>query len=186
MWSHDMQNRLIRLAAVFTLAGLTAGCFQPLYAERTASGGPGIVQAMRSVEVQQIVAANGTPESRLAVEVRDQLLFGLQGGSGQETAAKYRLRIRLSSNNASALVDSATGRTDVGSYRLTATYELLDNRSGKQEITGTVAARVSFDVPGQQQRFARARGQRDAETRAAQSIADDIKARLASYFVQGT
>jgi LPS-assembly lipoprotein len=53
-------------------------------------------------------------------------------------------------------------------------------------ITGNTFARVSYDIPGQAQRFARARGLRDAENRAAKLIADNIKARLASYFVAGT
>ena len=53
-------------------------------------------------------------------------------------------------------------------------------------VTGQTFARVSFDIPGQEQRFARARGLRDAENRAAKVIADNIKSRLASYFVAGT
>src|SRR5207253_849076 len=52
--------------------------------------------------------------------------------------------------------------------------------------SGTTFARVSYDNPGQQQRFANARGQRDAENRAAKVISDNIKARLASYFAAGT
>lgn len=186
MWSHDMARRLIRLAAVFALAGVTAGCFQPLYAERTLGGGPGIAEAMRRVDIMPIDAANGTPEARLAVEVRDQLLFGLQGGTGEAPRTTHKLRIRLSSANSSVIVDPVTGRTDVGNYRLNGTYDLFEGSAEKPVISGTVSARVSFDVPGQQQRFARARGQRDAETRAAKVIAEDIKARLASYFVAGT
>ena len=53
-------------------------------------------------------------------------------------------------------------------------------------MTGQTFARVSYDIPGQQQRFARIRGLRDAENRAAKVIADNIKSRLASYFVAGT
>jgi len=45
---------------------------------------------------------------------------------------------------------------------------------------------VSYDIPGQQQRFARSRGLRDAEDRAAKVIADNISQRLASFFVAGT
>ena len=52
-------------------------------------------------------------------------------------------------------------------------------------MTGQTFARVSYDNPGQQQRFANARGQRDAENRAAKVIADNIKSRLASYFIAG-
>ena len=50
-------------------------------------------------------------------------------------------------------------------------------------VTGATFARVSYDIPGQQQRFASARGQRDAEDRAAKVIAENITARLASYFI---
>ena len=46
--------------------------------------------------------------------------------------------------------------------------------------------RVTYNVPGQQQRFAKDRGLRDAETRAAKEIAEQIRSRLASYFVAGT
>ena len=63
---------------------------------------------------------------------------------------------------------------------------MVEIATNKVVMTGQTFSRVSFDIPGQQQRFARARGQRDAENRAAQVIADNIKARLASYFVAGT
>jgi LPS-assembly lipoprotein len=45
---------------------------------------------------------------------------------------------------------------------------------------------VSFDIPGQEQRFAAVRGLRDAENRASQVLAEQIKQRLASYFLAGT
>ena len=53
-------------------------------------------------------------------------------------------------------------------------------------MTGQTFARVSSDTPGQQQRFARVRGLRDAETCAGKVIAENIRSRLASYFVAGT
>jgi LPS-assembly lipoprotein len=53
-------------------------------------------------------------------------------------------------------------------------------------VTSQTFSRVSYNIPGQQQRFAGDRGLRDAENRAAQVIADNIRNRLASYFVAGT
>jgi LPS-assembly lipoprotein len=53
-------------------------------------------------------------------------------------------------------------------------------------MTGSTFSRVSYDIPGQMQRFARARAFRDAEDRAAQEIAENIQTRLASFFVAGT
>ena len=43
----------------------------------------------------------------------------------------------------------------------------------------------TYDNPGQAQRFSNARGQRDAENRAAKQISDNIRSRLASYFSAG-
>ena len=50
----------------------------------------------------------------------------------------------------------------------------------------TTFARVSYDIPGQEQRFARIRGLRDAESRATKQIAENISQRLSSFFVAGT
>ena len=56
----------------------------------------------------------------------------------------------------------------------------------KSVMTGTTFSRVSYDMPGSYQRYARARAFRDAEDRAAQEIADNIQTRLASFFSSGT
>ncbi len=69
---------------------------------------------------------------------------------------------------------------------LSATYSLIDLATGKAVISDGTSSSVSFNLPGQQQRFAGERGLRDAENRAAQVIADNIRNRLASYFTAGT
>jgi LPS-assembly lipoprotein len=56
----------------------------------------------------------------------------------------------------------------------------------KSVVLSTAFARVSYDTPGSEQRFARIRGLRDAENRAARVIAEHIRNRLASYFIAGT
>jgi LPS-assembly lipoprotein len=177
------------LAAKFlmamALAGLTAGCFQPLYGDKTVAGGAGISDKMSSVDVADIKAPNGTRLSRVGVEVRNGLLFGLTGG-GPAAAPNYRLDITLSSTNLSVIVDVTTGRPDIQNYGIDASYTLVDITNGKTVIRGITFSRVSYNIPGQQQRFAGDRGLRDAENRAAQVIADNIRSRLASYFVAGT
>ena len=84
------------------------------------------------------------------------------------------------------IVDVNTARSDVQQFGINASYILTEIVTGKSVATGTSTARVSYDNPGQQQRFANARGQRDAENRASKVIADDIRARLISYFAAGT
>jgi LPS-assembly lipoprotein len=180
----DIPN-LTRLAAVLALAGLTGGCFQPLYGDKTAVAGAGIGDRLSSVDVTPVKTPNGTRLSRLGVEVRNGLLFGLTGG-GPAAAPNYRLEIALTSSVTSIIVDVVTGRPDIQNYGIDATYTLTDITNGKKVITGRAFSRVSYNIPGQQQRFAGDRGLRDAENRAAQVIADSIRSRLASYFVAGT
>jgi LPS-assembly lipoprotein len=92
----------------------------------------------------------------------------------------------MSSNIADIIVDTTTTRPAIEDYGITASYVLTEIASSKQVVTGQTFARVSYDVPGQEQRFARLHGLRDAESRAGQVIADNIRSRLASYFAAGT
>ena len=173
------------MIAPFAAACLLAGCFQPLYGEHSVGAGPSIKAAMGSVDISQIPAPNGSPEARIAVDIRNSLLFGLNGGSNP-TLPAYRLNIRMSSTRLTVIVDLTSARPELENYGLNATYQLVDIKTGHVVLNDQTFARVSYDIPGQEQRFARARGLRDAENRAGQVIAEAIKTRLASYFVAGT
>ncbi len=189
MWWPDQRsagNRLVRLAATLAVAACAGGCFQPLYADRSIDGGgPGLRGALAAVDVKQIDAIKGTDESRLAVEVRNALIFALTAG-GDAPRPAYSLVIHISSTVADIIVDTTTTRPAIEDYGINATYVLTEIASGKVVVNGQTFARVSYDIPGQEQRFARMRGLRDAETRAAKVIADNIRTRLASYFAAGT
>ena len=176
---------LARLIAPFAAAGLLAGCFQPLYGDHSFSGGPSIKAALGTVDVSQIPAKSGSPEARIAVDIRNSLLFNLSGGTNP-TLPAYRLNITMSSSRLTVIVDLTSARPELENYGLNAVYNLVDLKTGQVVLSDVTFARVSYDIPGQEQRFARARGLRDAENRAAQVIAEAIKNRLASYFVAGT
>jgi LPS-assembly lipoprotein len=179
-----MLSGTVRLALLAVLAAFLGGCFQPLYGSRTLDGSASIGEALSQVDIAQIPAANGTPEARVAVELRNALMFNVAGAT--PAAPTHRLAIRITSQRTSVIVDINTARPDVENYGLVADYTLMDLRSGKVVVTGQASTRVSYDIPGQEQRFARQRALRESETRAANVIADAIKARLASYFVAGT
>ena len=178
-------GRFVALGLAFASAGLTAGCFQPLYGTASAgSGSPAVSSAMAAVDVEQIDAPNGTPEARLGNEIRNALIFGLTGG-GAATSPAYKLKINISGNNQRVIVDTTTARPDMEIYGIDATYSLTELASNKVVLTGRAFSRSSYDIPGQQQRFARQRGERNAQDRASNILADQIKTRLASYFVSG-
>ena len=191
MWSPD--PRALRLCSpwrcaspsIGAAAATVAGCFQPMYGDASLTASPSVAANMSAVDVNQIAAPNGTPLSRIAVDVRNKLLFGLTGG-GAAAPPVYRLNITIAGSSESMIVDINSGRPDTVDYALNANYTLIEVKTGKPVLTSQTFARVTYDIPGQAQRFARDRGLRDAENRASQLIADNIKARLASFFVAGT
>ncbi|MBS0536358.1 MAG: hypothetical protein JSR72_20090 [Proteobacteria bacterium] len=184
--SSSNASRLVRAAMALALAGLTAGCFQPLYGSSSPTpGGPGIADKMSAVEVLPIDAPNGTRTSRIGVEVRNDLISNLTGG-GPAAATAYQLTIYISASTRQVIVDINSARPEIQNYGLDATYVLKEVGTGKVLLSSQTFARVSYNIPGQEQRFAGDRGLRDAENRAAKVIADNIRSRLASYFVAGT
>jgi len=174
-----------RLLAVAAIAALTAGCFQPMYAERGPNGDSALRDKLQGVEVPPLNLPNGSREARLGVEIRNSLMFSMYGSAvgGPPT---HRLLMRITTTRTSVIVDPLTALPDVENYGIDATYELKDNVTDKTVLTGTTFSRVSYDIPGQTQRFARSRALRDAEDRAAKVIADNINQRLASFFIAGT
>jgi LPS-assembly lipoprotein len=179
------QRTAIRAIIGLMIAALAGGCFQPLYGDQSPTGGPVLRDQLSAVDVLQIQAPKGTDEARMAVEVRNALLYDFTGG-GYAAPPTHRLKIAMTSTRTSIIVDVHTSRPDVENYGINATYSLTEIGTGKIVVTGTTFARVSYDIPGQEQRFARVRGLRDAELRASKVIADNIRSRLASYFIAGT
>jgi LPS-assembly lipoprotein len=116
--------------------------------------------------------------------VRNELLFGLTGG-GATPPPTHRLRISLTGSYSSLIVDPSTARAEYEMVSMDAVYKLVEIATGKEVVDGQATARTSYNVPGQQQRFAMLRGQRDAQSRAAKVIAEQIKTRMASYFATG-
>ncbi|MGA8229087.1 MAG: LPS assembly lipoprotein LptE [Xanthobacteraceae bacterium] len=174
-----------RLILAFAAAATTAGCFQPLYSQQSVPGTPPVAAALEGVDILQIPAASGTEDARIAVQLRNDLLFAFQGGGGGGSPT-HALKIRVTPSRSTTSVDLQTGRSDTDIYSITATYDLTDLRTGKVVLRDKAFAPVSYDTPGEQQRFARARALRDAEDRAAQLVADTIKGRLSSFFVAGS
>jgi LPS-assembly lipoprotein len=173
-----------RLLAVAALAALTAGCFQPMYAEHT-DGTPGLREKLMGVELPPIDKPNASRDARLGVEIRNALAFKLYG-TATGMPPTHRLVIRFSTSRSSVIIDPATALPSTENYGIDAQYNLIEIASNKSVMTGSTFSRVSYDIPGQLQRFARSRAYRDAEDRACQEIAENINTRLASFFSAGT
>jgi LPS-assembly lipoprotein len=173
-----------RLLVVAALAALTAGCFQPMYAEHT-DGAPGLREKLMGVEVPPVDKPNASREARIQVEIRNALAFKLYGNA-TGMPPTHRLVLKFATSRSSLMVDPVTALPTSENVGIDAQYNLIEIVSNKSVMTGTTFSRVTYDIPGQLQRFARSRAFRDAEDRAAQEIATNIQTRLASFFVAGT
>ena len=173
-----------RLLAMAALAALTAGCFQPMYAEH-ADGTPGLREKLMGVEVPPVDKPNASREARVQVEIRNALAFKLYG-TATGLPPTHRLVLKFNTSRSSLMVDVSTGLPTSENYGIDVQYNLIDIATTKSVMTGTTFSRVSYDIPGSIQRFARSRAFRDAEDRAAHEIAENIQTRLAAFFVAGT
>jgi|ERR1700733_1498665 LPS-assembly lipoprotein len=173
-----------RLLAVVALAALTAGCFQPMYAEH-ADGTPALREKLMGVELPPIDKPNASRDARIGVEIRNALAFKLYGNA-TGAPPTHRLVIKFTTSHTSLMIDPATALPSNEDYGIDLQYNLIENATNKSVMTGTTFSRVTYDIPGSYQRFARARAFRDAEDRAAQEVAERIQTRLASFFYAGS
>jgi LPS-assembly lipoprotein len=173
-----------RLVVVAALAALTAGCFQPMYAEHT-DGSPDLREKLMGVDLPPVDKPNGSRDARIGVEIRNALAFKLYGNA-TGMPPTHKLVLRFSTTRASLMTDPNTQLPTSENYGIDAQFNLIEIASNKSVMSGSTFSRVSYDMPGSYQRFARTRAFRDAEDRAAQEIADNIQTRLASFFSAGT
>lgn len=171
---------VFRMLIMAMLAVPAAGCFQPMYAERS-DGKPALRERLSGVDLPPLNTRKGSREERLGIEVRNSLAFKLYG-SATGMPPTHRLVINLSTTKSSLIVDPTTALPSIENYGIDASYNLIDIATGASVLTGSTFSRVSYDIPGQFQRFARSRAFRDAEDRASLEIAENIQTRLASFF----
>src|SRR6201999_4364852 len=95
-----------RLLAVAALAALTAGCFQPMYAEH-ADGTPALREKLMGVDLPPVDKPNSSRDARLGVEIRNALAFKLYGNA-TGMPPTHRLVLRFNTTRTSLIVDPNT------------------------------------------------------------------------------
>jgi LPS-assembly lipoprotein len=185
-WPSRHIRALARLGLVLGAAGLLVSCWEPLYGRSAPSaGGDSVADKLAEVLIPPIPVRQGTPQARLAVELRNALQFDFNGAGGA-VSPTHRLDIVVTPTNITVLLDPVTGVPTNGVGGITATYKLVEIATGKVVLTDSTFAHVGYDMPGPQQRFASQRAQLNAEDQAVKVAAEAIRNRLASYFVAGT
>jgi len=174
-----------RLAIVFGVAGLSGGCFEPLYGNHGSVQSEGIYAKLNAVEIAPIDTPKGTPAQRVAVGLRNALQFDLNGGAGAN-APTHRLVVNVGASQFTVVVNPQSGLPDAEVAGVAATYRLVEIATGKTVLSDSTFSHVDYDIPGPQQFFVQQRARRNAEDRALKVVAETIRNRLASYFVAGT
>ena len=167
MWWH----RPLLAALAVTAAISLAGCgIQPLYG--TTAGGSRLAAAMAGVDVTPI-------PGRVGQRVRNELIFENTGGSGQ-TGTTYKLDIVIKESLTNELVKiSGDAKSQV--YELDATFKLISN-DGRVVLEGKATSRAPYERF--ETIFSNVRARYDAENRAARTVAESIKIRIAAYLSQ--
>ncbi|WP_341872520.1 LPS assembly lipoprotein LptE [Allomesorhizobium alhagi] len=115
-------------------------------------------------------------QTRYAQEVRNHLIFMLNGGAGQPANPQYSLDLGVTEVATGLLLAATTtgeDRPSAGTIVMTSSYRLTKVGTGEVVARGTRRISSSYDRPRQE--FAALRAQRDAENRAARELAELLK-----------
>jgi LPS-assembly lipoprotein len=162
---------LVLSACIAAMAAGSACTVRPLYSDVATSTAMGTTStaAYPSINIKPV-------ETRYAQEVRNQLIFLLNGGAGQPANAQYSLDLGvtvLDTRLLRANTASNEDRPTAGSVAMTSSYVLRRADTGEIVSTGTRRISSSYDRPRQE--FAALRAERDAENRAARELAELLK-----------
>ena len=155
--------------AATLLSGCGDGGFRPLYGS-SAIGGADVTTKLAGVDIAPI-------PGRLGQRLRNELIFNSTGGGAAATPV-YRLEVAVKENVISTLVKS-DGDALSQIYTADATFNLIRLSDKKVVLKGTSFGRAGFER--NPSIFSNVRAQDDAQNRAANSIATEMKTRLAAF-----
>ncbi len=167
-------GRVVLRALVVLVTGLTlSGCIQPLYGSLAAGGD--VAGELQAIKVDDIPGRTGH-------YLGNELIFALNG-TGAQVPAKYHLKVTLLETPQTPLLDTVAGYPTAANIVVYADYQLLPVGGGEPVAAGKLTALEGYDRTSQ--RFANLRAARDAETRAAKTLAEQLRIRLASALAKG-
>jgi LPS-assembly lipoprotein len=153
---------------------LVTGCgdtgFRPLYAS-SALVGTDVNEKLAKMEVAPI-------PGRVGQRLRNELIYQATGGGNEAIDPAYRLEIVVTESISATLVQ-IDGNSSGSVYNLNASFKLVRIADRSVALDGQSFGRASF------QRFdavfSNVRARRDAEDRAANTVAADLKSRIAAF-----
>ena len=151
-----------------------AGCqVRPLYLD-AATGGPlSPLPDLRAIVIDP-------PRDRVDQALSNELNFLFRGDGGGPDQELYRLRILTNVATDSLAVELEEDLPAAILLTLNVTFILSEIGTERTLLTGSATQTASYDFSSQ--RFANVRAERDASTRAAKSMAEQLAARISAYF----
>lgn len=172
-------SQLLKGAGYAVVAGLlslgASGCgFHPMYG--TTASGTNLTDVMKSVQVATI-------PSRTGQRLRNELIFGTTGG-GEPLAPVYRLDIALRETVRNTLV-TTTGAPTGQILQLDAEFRIVRIKDNETLFKGYGTAEATYDLTGWSGTtgsvYGDTRAALDAENRAARTLADTLKTKVAAF-----
>ena len=156
------------LAAAPMLSACGNGGFRPLYGETPS--GAGLQERLKQLDVAPI-------PGRVGQRIRNDVIFHA-GGGGELLPPTHRLEVAINESVLTTLV-KIDGDSLGQIYAVQASFKLISIRDKKVVLQGTSHARAGFERF--QSIYSNVRARDDAENRAARTIAEDLKTRVAIY-----
>jgi LPS-assembly lipoprotein len=168
---------LVLTAGALSIGGCTV---RPLYSDASIETGAiaGAATGARQIYIEEV-------RTRYGQDLRNNLIFLLNGGAGQPDEPRYRMALNASVTVTDQAVVSVVNenRPTVGLLQMTADYVLTDAGTGEVVTKGARSVTSSFDHSAQE--FANMRARRDAEDRAARELAEMLRLDVAQRLAKG-
>lgn len=164
---------VLALIAATAVAPVLSACgdtgFRPLYGSSSLGGG-NVSEKLAQVDMAPI-------PGRVGQRIRNELIFQATGG-GTPPPPTHRLEIVITENTTSMLI-RRDGDSQSKIYSINAAFRLVRNSDKAVVLQGKSYGQASYE------RFtsiyANVRAQKDAEDRAAKTVGEELKSRLAAY-----
>ncbi len=151
------------------------GCgFQPLYGVSSNGFDSSVQEGLKRIDIAKI-------PGRVGQKVRNELIYQTTNG-GYPLPPEYKLVIAVRERVNDVLVRK-DGDSQARIYRLSAQFKLFDQSGKVILMKGQSTTQALYDTRGNRSAsiFANERARLDAENRAARTMADEIKTRIAAY-----
>jgi LPS-assembly lipoprotein len=162
------------LGAFLLLSGaLLGGCgdagFRPMYGA-TGIGGAAASEKLAQVDISTI-------PGRVGQQLRNEFIYQSTGG-GERAEPVYRLEVAVRESVTSTLIEK-TGDARGQVYNLDAAFKLIRIADKQVVMEGKSYSRAAFDRFSSI--YSNVRAREEAETRAAKTIAEELRTRISAY-----